>query len=1206
MNSRRPGGFALPTVLIASIIMLTVLLVAVTSTAAVRASIKAQYYNQLSQLAGDAGITYAKACLDANDGVPQWTDEKPLKPDTDCTGTLLASCPASPADATCHFVSVNDGFSTIFTVSLPQLGLNGRASNVTSVGSTNLSRSSDSSTWRTYSQSSRLVVNDPTLPIYTIQTFLVGGGGGGAYSSAGGGGGYTTTVNGIEVTDGDTWDVVVGIGGAGATYTGEKGGDGGVSQFKKGATIYSANGGIGSSGLSPYTGGAGGSGGGGYGHPYGGANGGTDGANGSNGLLSNGGAGQGTTTQAFGSGTVFAGGGGGATGGVGGIGGGGAGAVGYNDKGTSGTANTGGGGGGGGTQGGGVGGDGGSGIVIISYPTGSMTAIGGTITTNGGNTIHTFTNSGSFGVAPVKSVQVLVVAGGGGGGGGTYHSGGGGAGGLVYNSSYPISLSTPVTITVGGGGSGGVNTTRGTNGQDSVFGTITAIGGGGGGNYSTGDGLRGGSGGGAIYNYNIGGSSIVGQGNSGGTASGSAPNYGSGGGGGAGAAGGNGTSTTGGVGGIGLAYSISGSSQYYAGGGGGSTYSSGTPGAGGLGGGGAGSISNATSGTPNTGGGGGGAERNGSTGGNGGSGVVVISYPTGSMTATGGTITTSGGNTIHTFTSSGTFGLVVGEVQVLVVAGGGGGGMDMGGGGGGGGVIYNPSYLVTATNINTTASCKAILEAGASTGDGVYTIDPDGPGGNAAFQVYCDMTRDGGGWTLVLKSWYQAGIMGQTGAVGAVADATTKKGNAYKVSDVNIRNIIGPNQSFDVMGDQSGYNSAYSTGNYEYVILRNYTGYWRFDTLVAASSTATVMQSYRISDNALAWTGNMSCGYAGGAGINCYPVTSGSNPQGGAGCNINMGLSSNTGWHHLMMSETNTDTYLYFCNGPQHSSSYDLNHRWWVRESGNVIVGIGGIGAPAANTLGQPGAHQYTIGAMNGGNSSFGSLIAIGGGYGGSSYYAYTPNYGSGGAGGSGGGSSGYSDGNVKAGALGTVGQGNNGGQGGGQYYSGGGGGAGAAGANSTNQPNGGVGVSNSILGTAYYWGGGGGGASYSVSPGGNGGNGGGGGGAIGVTTGGAGLNAGLPGGGGAPVTVANTPGGDAGANTGGGGGGGSHYSATNKGGNGGSGIVVISYPTGSMTATGGTITTSGGYTIHTFTKSGNFKVAVPVVVAPDKAYTPI
>ena len=222
-----------------------------------------------------------------------------------------------------------------------------------------------------------------------------------------------------------------------------------------------------------------------------------------------------------------------------------------------------------------------------------------------------------------------------------------------------------------------------------------------------------------------------------------------------------------------------------------------------------------------------------------------------------------------------------------------------------------------------------------------------------------------------------------------------------------------------------------------------------------------------------------------------------------------------------------------------------------------VIVGAGGAGAPAGGTEGQPTANPMTKPAKNGGNSSFGSFIAIGGGAGGTGT-DLTLQLGS--AGGSGGGASGYGTPTGTGGGAGTAGQGNRGGNGGGSYYSGGGGGAGAQGTDATATPHGGAGILNAILGYDLYWAGGGGGAAYSVSPGGNGGIGGGGGGAVGVTTGGAGYNNGQPGGGGAAVTQCNTPGGDAGANTGGGGGGGSHYNANNKGGDGGSGIVIIRY----------------------------------------------
>ncbi len=133
------------------------------------------------------------------------------------------------------------------------------------------------------------------------------------------------------------------------------------------------------------------------------------------------------------------------------------------------------------------------------------------------------------------------------------------------------------------------------------------------------------------------------------------------------------------------------------------------------------------------------------------------------ITATGGTITTSGNDKIHTFTGPGTFTVCSvascaanNAVAYMVVAGGAGGGDSSGnssnGGGGAGGfregttapiVPYTASPLVAATGITVSATGFPItVGAGGSRGAG---NSPDNTGGTGGVSTFSTITSAGGG-----------------------------------------------------------------------------------------------------------------------------------------------------------------------------------------------------------------------------------------------------------------------------------------------------------------------------------------------------------------------------------------------------------------------------------------------------------------------------
>ncbi len=360
------GGFALPTVLIASVVMLIIMATSVTSVVSIRTAIKSQYYEQLARAAGEAGVAYAKACLAKNGNVPQWTDAKPLTPSTDCAGNQLLQPQAQV------LVVAGGGGGGGW------LGGGGGGGGVVSNNAFSVSNQ-----------------------VYTV---TVGAAGGAGAAGATGGTGGNSVFGSITALGGGGGGGRIADNSVSAAATGGSGGggagtiDGATTQPAAGANGTAGQGNKGGNGSSGASSGNGG-GGGGASSLGGDANGTTLGA-GSSGF-----GGNGYLSDITGSAYYYGGGGSGGRWGTGTVGVAGligAGAGGNNTgSGRAAGANTGGGGGGGGTTSA-PGGAGGSGVVIVRYPAnGSITATASnvTATTEGAYRIFRFTSSGTFTVS---------------------------------------------------------------------------------------------------------------------------------------------------------------------------------------------------------------------------------------------------------------------------------------------------------------------------------------------------------------------------------------------------------------------------------------------------------------------------------------------------------------------------------------------------------------------------------------------------------------------------------------------------------------------------------------------------------------------------------------------------------------------------------------------------------------------------------------
>ncbi len=135
-------GFALPTVLIATTVMIFVLFSALAAAASMSGGLREQYYSKIAREAAESGIIRARECLLDNNFELEWKTVS-LHPNNGCSGG--AECDNA---SNCYMYS-DQNIRTKFTVSTPTTA--GSSSQiVTSTGTVEVLRSSGGKVWQTY------------------------------------------------------------------------------------------------------------------------------------------------------------------------------------------------------------------------------------------------------------------------------------------------------------------------------------------------------------------------------------------------------------------------------------------------------------------------------------------------------------------------------------------------------------------------------------------------------------------------------------------------------------------------------------------------------------------------------------------------------------------------------------------------------------------------------------------------------------------------------------------------------------------------------------------------------------------------------------------------------------------------------------------------------------------------------------------------